>query len=126
VASEHLAEEVVPRVVPPWTSEQVASLNEYQRSGAFHPFTCGQCRDADPDLPLRDDHLLTATVDGWTCPTCDFTQGWAWAWMADGSWRSVVSQVWLSRQQKATGLVTPEPTYLVPAPYPIGTSEADR
>lgn len=73
----------------PFSDEQVQSLNEYQVSGVMHPFTCGACRDA---LGLLDEHgqfndrLLTATPKGWTCPTCDYTQDWAWAWMADRSW----------------------------------------
>lgn len=29
----------------PFTPEQVESLNDYQKSGAMHPFTCGYCRD---------------------------------------------------------------------------------
>lgn len=24
-----------------------------------------------------DDHILVATMDGWICPTCDYTQDWA-------------------------------------------------
>lgn len=53
----------------PWTDEQVATLNYYQESGVFHPYTCGgeKCR-AD----------LVATVNGWTCPQCDYTQDWAY------------------------------------------------
>lgn len=63
--------------VAPWTDEEVAALNAYQEGGWFHPFTCGRCRDADPDFPLKDEHKLVATNDGWICPTCDYTQDWA-------------------------------------------------
>jgi len=31
----------------PWTPEQVANLNAFQRSGKFHPFTCGSGRRKD-------------------------------------------------------------------------------
>lgn len=101
------------RVSPPWTTEQVDALNSFQVSGTFHPFTCGRCRDRlgirfrrqdDGTLspvPFQewprpdelddegwkryviDDHLLVAAASGWTCPTCDYTQDWAWDWMAD-------------------------------------------
>ena len=29
------------RIDAPWTDEQVAALNRFQRNGRFHPFTCG-------------------------------------------------------------------------------------
>jgi hypothetical protein len=78
-----------PRVEAPFTPDQVESLNGYQVSGVMHPFTCGRCRD---ELGIWEDgtindRLLVATEAGWTCPTCDNTQNWAWPWMADGSWR---------------------------------------
>lgn len=57
----------------PWTDEQVDHLNAFQRSGAFHPFTCGKCRND-----------LVATTGGWICPTtdCGYTQDWAHEFMA--------------------------------------------
>lgn len=70
-------------IVAPWSDQQVRDLNAYQRDGRFHPFTCGACRDADTRRPLDDEHLLVATANGWTCPTCGSSQTWAWAWMAD-------------------------------------------
>jgi hypothetical protein len=79
--------EVERKVKSPFTVEQVESLNEYQAAGVFHPFTCGRCRDADETFPMTDEHLLTATVDGWRCPTCDYEQDWAWRWMADFEWK---------------------------------------
>jgi hypothetical protein len=72
------------RTEPPWTPEQVAALNRYQHGGWFHPFTCAHCRDADPRWPSPDEHILVATEDGWTCPTCDYTQHWAHGFMFDG------------------------------------------
>lgn len=68
----------------PWTDEQVAALNGYQRAGAMHPFTCG----------YRDDHyavdpgILVATRTGWECSYkhCDYMQFWAHGWMADPHW----------------------------------------
>jgi hypothetical protein len=69
------------QIKAPWTQEQVESLNEYQRSGVMHPFTCGHCR-----------RTLTATEAGWICRECalhgrEYKQDWCWNWMADGTWR---------------------------------------
>jgi hypothetical protein len=64
----------------PFTPEQVASLNGYQASGAVHPFTCG-----NDDCPAEQ-AVLVAREDGWRCPACTYTQDWAHAQMADGSW----------------------------------------
>jgi len=67
----------------PFTSGQVASLNGYQASGAFHEFTCGGdgCPAADKQP------VLVAAEDGWHCPSCTYTQDWAHGMMADGSWQ---------------------------------------
>ena len=56
-----------------FTTEQVKALNDYQKSGRFHPFTCGtdDCR-CD----------LIAVEEGWVCPECDYTQDWAHDFMA--------------------------------------------
>lgn len=67
------------QVKAPWSTEQVANLNEFQSLALMHPFTCGQCR-AD----------LRATEDGWVCDHCGggVVQDWAWDHMADGSIRT--------------------------------------
>lgn len=61
-----------------FTTDQVESLNAFQHSGQFHPFTCGNaaCRA-----------VLIATVAGWRCPKCVYTQNWAHSFMADWSWQ---------------------------------------
>ena len=57
----------------PWTDEQVQGLNEYQEAGWFHPYTCGS--------DSHEHHVnLRATPNGWVCPECPYTQGWAWGW----------------------------------------------
>jgi len=78
----------------PWSPDEVASLNGYQASGAGHPFTCGvdTCLYGGPPTPGRPDGrygrtVLQAGIDGWQCPACGWTQDWAFAFMADGSWR---------------------------------------
>jgi len=73
-------------IYAPFTTEQVKSLNDFQQSGYFHPFTCGNenCR-AD----------LIATEFGWVCPACEYTQKWAHEFMTNNEWKihSVLSQV---------------------------------
>lgn len=64
-----------------FTPDQVASLEKFQRSGRFHPFTCvnrgdGNHRDTGVDLGA-----LVPTVRGWICPYCDYTQNWAHEFM---------------------------------------------
>jgi hypothetical protein len=65
-------------VFAPWSIDQVASLNAYQASGHFHPFTCD-----------RGAHVLVATPQGWICPQDDYTQAWAHDFMLDWSWRDL-------------------------------------
>jgi hypothetical protein len=69
-----------------FTDDEVESLNAYQHSGAFHPFTCGSGNRTDAHH-LDGEGLLVATNDGWHCPYCDYTQDWAHQFMKDGSWR---------------------------------------
>lgn len=66
----------------PWTSQQVTSLNDFQLSGVFHPFTCPNRAEGH----VRDGELV-ATPLGWTCPSCAYHQDWAHPAMVDGSWR---------------------------------------
>lgn len=65
-----------------WTEDQVKSANEFQQSGCFHPFTCGneKCRD-----------VLKATKKGWVCPSCDYTQDWAHEWMLNDMWKKMLN-----------------------------------
>lgn len=62
----------------PFTPDQVASINAYQISGVFHPFTCGS-EGCGFDLKA-----IEGTLE---CPKCDYTQDWVHAWMADWSWK---------------------------------------
>lgn len=58
----------------PWTPAQVEALNTYQRSGYFHPYTCGK-----RDQWEHGEGELIATENGWVCPDCSYTQDWAHA-----------------------------------------------
>ena len=55
--------------------EEVECLNNFQRSGAMHPFTCPNNHPSPKDL--------LATVFGWVCPCCEYTQGWAHDFMKE-------------------------------------------
>ena len=58
-------------IIAPWTDDQVMRLNRWQDSDWVHPYAC----------PNRNNHpqnsKLKATVDGWVCPYCGYTQNWA-------------------------------------------------
>jgi len=60
-----------------WTHEQVDNLNEYQVAGVMHPFTCGNEHPGNK--------VLVATVRGWICTGCDWTQDWAHPFMISGA-----------------------------------------
>lgn len=66
------------RITAPWTDDQIAALNSFQRAGVMHPFTCGN--DGHRMRPT-----LVAELDGWRCPdeSCDYRQTWAHGFMAD-------------------------------------------
>ena len=73
----------------PFTKEQVEKLNNYQKSGRFHPFTCCSPENI-PECMRRNktgktyednDGLLLATEQGWVCPCGKYTQDWVHAIM---------------------------------------------
>lgn len=68
----------------PFTPEQVRQLDEWQHRADVHPFTCGNRADGKhpPESTYRDHGALRATVRGWICAYCDYTQGWAHDFMA--------------------------------------------
>lgn len=56
----------------PVTEEQVERLNRIQNDHTFHGYTCGGNRT---DIyHLDGEGRLIATVNGWVCPFCDYTQ----------------------------------------------------
>lgn len=59
----------------PWSYEQVAALNTWQRTDHVHPFTC--------PYPHAVPMALEATINGWVCPAraCGHTQSWAYDFM---------------------------------------------
>lgn len=71
-----------------FTPEEIQSLNDYQKSGMFHPFTCGSGNRTD-EYHLDGEGLLVATEDGWKCSYCKYTQNWAHDFMKDRRWEDV-------------------------------------
>jgi hypothetical protein len=72
------------RIGAPFTPEQVANLEVFQRSGTMHPFTCANRGDGKHGNVDGDTGMLVPTVRGWICRYCDYTQEWAHAFMARG------------------------------------------
>lgn len=52
------------KIQAPWTREQVLLLNKYQNNYKVHEHTC-----------VEGDKLV-ATINGWICPYCSYTQDW--------------------------------------------------
>lgn len=74
-------------IYAPFTPTQVVALNAFQDDPHTHGFTCGNAA-CGTDMCCCEG-LLIATTAGWHCPhQCGYTQNWAHAWMADGTWRT--------------------------------------
>ena len=69
-----------------FTPDEVNSLNEYQRAGVMHPFTCGG--DRTDEKHLDGEGILVATEDGWNCPYCDYKQDWAHEFIKNWAWKN--------------------------------------
>lgn len=81
----------MPQVHAPWDDDQVGSLNAYQVSGVFHPFTGN-----NDLLPVGQDDVLVATTEGWRSDADpSYKQTWAWEWMADWSWQTIGLDNWI-------------------------------
>lgn len=65
------------KVYPPWSPEQVDSLNAYQQDGRMHEFTG----------PMGE--TLVACNEGWLGMKGTIVQTWAWDWMANEKWREM-------------------------------------
>ena len=77
----------------PWTEDQVASLNAYQKCRAYHPYTCGAEGCHDP-VRSHSSGVLRATRDGWVCDICEkWHQDWAHKFTTDWSWRDTINNL---------------------------------
>jgi hypothetical protein len=77
--------------MPVFTPEEVQSLNDFQKSGYMHPFTCGSGNRCD-EKHLDGEGLLVATENGWECPWCDWRQNWAHDFMKNRAWEPAALQ----------------------------------
>lgn len=79
------------KITAPFTIEQVEQLNQYQKNGKFHPFTCcspediPECNRANKSGQTFEEQqgILIATTNGWICPCGKYTQDWAHKSMAE-------------------------------------------
>lgn len=60
-----------------FSADEVKHLDDYQRSGRFHPFTCANRGDGNHRENAIDLGGLIPTTRGWICQYCDYTQDWA-------------------------------------------------
>lgn len=62
------------KIQAPFSAAQVETLNDWQRWGSAHPFTC----------PTHSETPLKAETSGWRCAEdgCGYTQDWAHEFMA--------------------------------------------
>lgn len=65
----------------PFSEEQIKKLNDYQKSGRFHPLTCDrkakECEVRSDPRDFSKDGVLIATKEGWVCPCGKYKQDWA-------------------------------------------------
>lgn len=66
------------QIKAPFTPKQVMLLNKFQNRQTEHPFTCGGEGRTDEEIHGDGEGVLVATVRGWICPYCNYTQNWAW------------------------------------------------
>lgn len=75
-----------------FSQENIDKLNENQKSGMFHPYTCGgggripECKrqlaydkrfkGEQVDFTDENEGVLIATEKGWICPCGKYTQDW--------------------------------------------------
>jgi hypothetical protein len=76
----------------PFTEDQIASLNAYQKCRAHHPYTCGTDGCHDPVRPGAS--VLRATREGWVCDVCGkWHQNWAHGFSADWEWKKTLDKM---------------------------------
>lgn len=63
------------KVHAPWDRSVVHLLRQHQLNGKYHPYICGNRDKHASDL---SNDILIPTEKGWVCPSCSYTQDWAW------------------------------------------------
>lgn len=80
----------------PFTSWQVANLEDWQESNLVHPFTCPNRSD---EKHMATD-ILIPKINGWICQYCNYTQDWAHDFMLSG--RGLAMQKLITEKIRAT------------------------
>lgn len=95
--------------LPPWTDEEVANINDSQRSAAMHPFTCGCGPEGDDDFADWPNRIHVAQTDGLHCPNgrCRVQTTHVDRTITDGSLLRSIQQDWRSNARSASN-ATPQ------------------
>lgn len=96
-------------IYAPFTPEQVRNLNLMQACRHMHPFTCGNRGDGNHDRHDNDLGSLVATVRGWICVYCDYTQDWAHEFMADPEALKGMNQFYMRLRQERIAAESKQP-----------------
>ncbi|MCP2626070.1 hypothetical protein NLB33_24830 [Mycolicibacterium smegmatis] len=89
--------------LPPWTDDEVSNINDFQRSGAMHPLTCGCCPHNDGDFFDWANRVRVARSDGLHCPNgrCPVQTTHVDHGIADGSLLRSIQQDWSTAMSAA-------------------------
>jgi uncharacterized Zn finger protein (UPF0148 family) len=71
------------------TDSEILSFNEFQASGAFHPYTCPECG--------RDLFAIRTSLQ---CPGCPYYQNHVLDFLIDGSWRNMQVKSWGNKEKE--------------------------
>lgn len=95
---------IMAKITAPFSDAQVEALNEFQKSGVMHPFTCGKNKSKKCKLSDIHEGFLVATKNGWVCPDCGYRQDWAHDFMADiniiNQMKNLISEVEIKTNNK--------------------------
>jgi hypothetical protein len=67
----------VRQIHAPWTPRQIEKMARQQDNPNALPALCRKSHESD-----HATRVLTATIDGWRCPTCGYQQIWAWEYVS--------------------------------------------
>ncbi|KRR21319.1 hypothetical protein CQ14_06630 [Bradyrhizobium lablabi] len=85
----------------PWTDEEVVNLNRWQSVGWVHEYTCPNDHSGS--------RVLVAGRNGWSCPSCVYTQNWAHPGALEGPppnpFETHANPAWLSLMLELTRVV---------------------
>ena len=79
---------------PPWTDEEIDSINNYQKSRQWFPVTCGttekhQPINFDTECTPGIESILIATKYYLYCPDCDYKQCHVDKALTNNVWKTI-------------------------------------